>query len=203
MRITVWAAWGIAVVIFLAVDGALWYLSTNAPAAVRPAFVGAASAWGVAIVGLGSGLIGAWLGHRYATRTALQTECRVAYAQLIVFADRYAEAQTRLTKSQNNLDKAKEAVSSAYPGTPEAKEAADVVSMEAANMQSATDNFNAQLDEFVKARAIVWLLSTKDVRDSLGSLSHAAATDQENFRTARTDFINVVRKDLGLPSLPT
>jgi hypothetical protein len=197
------AVWVAAIIVFVAVDVALWYLSAHVHASVRPAFIGAASAWGVAVVGLGSGLIGAWLGHLYATRAALQAECRVAYARLIVFADRYADAQTDFRNVVEDLQKAEDAESTISPGTPEAKRAADVVSREAAKLQAARDGVNAQLDEFVQARATVWLLSSSDVQDSLRSLSEAAAKGQDDFRTARDAFLNVVRKDLGLPALPT
>jgi hypothetical protein len=77
-----------------------------------------------------------------------------------------------------------------------------VVSRAEANLLAAADSVNVQLDEFVQARAIVWLLASADVQDSLSSLSQAIARDQDDFQTAREGFVDVARKDLGLPALP-
>jgi hypothetical protein len=70
-----------------------------------------------------------------------------------------------------------------------------------ADLKAAAEMVNAQLDEFVQARSTVWLLASKKVREGLRSLSQAAG-DQSDLRVARDDFVNVVRKDLGLPQFP-
>ena len=46
MHILVPAAWAAAAIAFVAVDAFLWFKGTNAAASERPAYIGAASAWG-------------------------------------------------------------------------------------------------------------------------------------------------------------
>jgi hypothetical protein len=166
-----------AVILFVLVDAALWYFSVTAGGTVRPAFVGAASAWGVAIVGIFAALLGAFSGAQLEQKTAFTTERRIAYARLLAFADEYVDADADFNKADKSDRDAQESLKDFKeeldrdPGNKELKDAVATATSTAAEKEkwlaSAIAKANELVSAYRSAAGIVELLAPIPVASAL------------------------------------
>jgi hypothetical protein len=197
-----------AVILFVLVDTALWYFSVTAGDKVRPAFVGAASAWGVAIVGILAALMGAFSGAQLEQKAAFTTERRIAYARLLAFADEYVDANANFNEAdkadgdaQESLKNIKEQLER-NPGSKELQNAVVIATATAANTEkwlaSATAKAKGLVSAYRSAAGIVELLAPASVTFALERFVQSLNDSTINRDTARAGFVAAARSNLGL-----
>lgn len=197
--------WGVGVVAFVLADAALWWESSAAEVVVRPALVGAASAFGAAGIGVVSALAASSRAHVYTRRAAMTAERQLAYAQLLAFASEYAQASKTLAKRQETLVQRQKAfvqcqedVRKAKADQKELATATYALKDAESQVRAEMDRLNAQLDQYTTARARITLLAPAPVRHALEQLANSLLLEQ-GYEHQQEAFVEEARKDLGLP----
>jgi hypothetical protein len=201
-----------AIALFVIVDGLLWYYSVTAPGQVRPALVAAASAWGVAIVGILATWIGAFRTANLEQEAAFTTSRRTAYAQLLAFADEFVDALASFRRAEEAEENARKsldnATQSASPGDKvlqtAAIEARAAYDIRDARLSSASARVNDLIKSYQQAAATVELLAPACVithlQPFIKSLADRSESSEKARKTAREEFVAAIRLDLGLSS---
>jgi hypothetical protein len=201
-----------AIALFVIVDGLLWYYSVTAPDQVRPALVAAASAWGVAIVGILATWIGAFRSANLEQEAAFTTSRRTAYAQLLAFADEFVDSQASLRSAQEGEKNARESLDnatqkqSASLGDKALEEAAiqanAAYGIWDARLSSASAKVKDLIRSYQQAAATVELLAPACVithlQPFIKSLADCSERSETVRKTAREEFVAAIRMDLGL-----
>jgi hypothetical protein len=180
----------VAVLAFVIIDAGLWALSAEVSSAARPAFVGAASAWGVAVVGIAGTYYGASRAFRFGVEAAYIAERRAAYARLLSFVDDYRYAVDEFHNKEAQLEDIKNNFDPAEEPYKEAK----------IRLDQASSKVNELLDSYGEAAAVVELLASGDVLRAMKKLKNAlGGKDDIAIVNARKDFLNATREELALP----
>ncbi|WP_181770551.1 hypothetical protein [Amycolatopsis pittospori] len=170
------------VVGFVGVDFVLWWLSGRVAPADRAAFIGAASAWGVASVGLGAGLLSANRAGHHAQITALQNERRAVYARLVLICERFDGCRESYEDAEAHLAQ--------NPDDP-------------ADARAKIGVFKELFAEFRSASATASLVASSKVDTELKRLLAVFQNpEDEPMKPARAAFLEAVREELLLARKP-
>jgi hypothetical protein len=181
--------------LFLAGDAILWFFSATTSGQVRAAFVGAASAWVVAFIGIASGITSAWWVQRSANQATLSDERRSAYAKLISISEAYREAAEDRKTSARELKR----LLGIKDNPPD--DLQQMIVDERSHLDTATARADAKHDEYRHAYAIAELLAPKKVYETLRIFRGRILSSESVYTDARTAFRNAVRTELGQGSI--
>lgn len=205
-------AWVFVAFVYIAADAVLWWLSGSADAGARAAFIGAASAWGVAGISLATGVLAARRAHHYSVKLSLYNERRAAYANVIAVIDRGFDAvQAKCREEDDQRIAAKQLqhkwgdVIAGYDGKQlpgdlvDEKSKVDKLVVEAdARLKEAVGGLMALVNEFISAQSVALLVASPSVSRQLDRI--VDVIKGENTRSmaeVRQAFLTAAKQDLS------
>jgi hypothetical protein len=191
--------------LLLAIDGTLWYFVVNADSKDRGAFIGAASAWGVVVVGI----LVAWIRALISEFEKFKAERRTAYTGLLSSFDDFIVAQSRFNDAnaadkaaRSDLDAAEKRLqaNSNYANGNAVAAAEAQLDDAVKSLSCVTPETERLLDEFQKSAADASPLAPQSVQEAIAALNDTRDQNTSARDRARSNFVKVARGDLGLPS---
>lgn len=201
--------WTVGIIVFVAVDAVVWLLSGKAAVGDRPALISAASAWGIAGVTLGAGLLAARRSHHYASVTSLRNERRAVYARLVSITDQFDA--THVVR-----DDAKKAQEAAKARVMHCEDPVEREQLEQ-DFHDADERYRVAAEErrvvfeaFRDARGAAVLLASPEVGKKLNDLmvlfrtmvTLSTSEAQKSMKQARDAFLDSAMRDLATARRP-
>lgn len=196
--------------LFLAVDAVLWYFAV-ADTHDRTALIGAASAWGVAVLGILVVWVRDVMGKIEESKDEIEKskkERRIAYKRLLSSADDFVVAQSSFSDAhaansdaESKLNAAQEEL--ALHPSGEAHDA--VLAAEAEldvtvkSLASATSAAEEKFEEYQAVAESVDGLAPPSIRGTLEEFTKSLRRDKAARDNARANFVRAACNDLKLP----
>jgi hypothetical protein len=194
----------IIVLLCVVIEAVLLYLCITARAQDRSAFIAAASAWGLAIVGIAV----PWANAASRKKAKSRKKRQAAYAEFLSLSDQSVRAQSSLSDARAAF----EAASSQLDAAQEQAElcpndeyniiAATVDAKQAKardRMNSASENVQKVLEKLSAAETGVRQLAPSSVLSAFERFRECPPHDTQARNSARSSFVKAARADLEIP----
>lgn len=187
-----------------AVDLVLWYFAFNAPAQFRSAFIGAASAWGLAVVAY----VATWLQAVTDQVKISRDSRRAAYEKFLSASDDLVVANGRLTRNQSAYDSARDELDAAkrkYESNStdqhrKARITADVnLKMYSKSLSDASNYAENKKMAYEAVSKEVDRASPRSARLAFEAFRQCPPQESADRADARTRFVKAARDELKLP----